>query len=84
MAHWNAGFTQKKQKQMMRDAVEKERQRKIDKPKPLYRDYYSGVSQSGLHQRRLQAEKERKFWILGGVIIGIVAIAGIFGIIWAL
>ena len=37
-----------------------------------------------LNQRRLQAEKERKFWILGGVIIGIVAIAGIFALYWAI
>ena len=80
MGYWNEGYTRKKQKEMLRNAVEQERQRKLNKPKPLYRNHYSSTrSNSYITQRK----KERQFWILGGVIIGIVFIAGMFAIIWA-
>ena len=79
--NWNANFTHKKQKEMVKNAVEEDRK---NTPKPLYRyDPYAGVSQNTLHQRRLEAEKERKFWIIGGVIIGIFSIIGILSVYWA-
>ena len=81
MANWNAGYTHKKQKQMLRDAVEQERQKSLTTtPKPLYRDSF-GTKRL---EWQIQKQKEKRFWILGGVIIGIVAIAGISAIIWVM
>ncbi|HIJ11649.1 TPA: hypothetical protein HA278_06335 [Candidatus Woesearchaeota archaeon] len=80
MGYWNEGYSRKKQKEMTRAAVEQERQKPLVKPKPLYREYYSSQRRSDWQAQR---QKEQRFWILGGVIIGIVAIAGIFAIVWA-
>ena len=81
MGYWNEDYTRKKQKQMLRDAVERERQQSpTTTPRPLYREYYSSPRSNDWIR---QKEKERRFWIFGGVIIGIVFIAGIFSIIWA-
>ena len=80
MSNWNEGYTRKKQKQMLRDAVEKERQAKLNKPKHYYGDPQYGVSSS----HRLEARRKEKFaWRVGFCIIAIISALGIYGLWWA-
>ena len=80
MSYWNQGYNRKKQ---MRDSVERQRQNSFTNPRPLHRDSHSSFGTQRLGWQS-QKQKEKRFWIIGGVIIGIVAIAGILGIIWAI
>ena len=77
MSYWNQGYNRKKQ---MRDSVERQRQKSLTTSKPLYRDSFG----TQRHEWQIQKQKEKRFWILGGVIIGFVAIMGIVGIIWVM
>ena len=82
MSYWNQGYNRKKQEQMLRNASEQERQKSLTTSRPLYREFSSfGTQRLG---RQLQKQKEKQFWIIGGVIIGIVAIVGILATIWAM
>jgi len=72
-------WTRQMNKKQLAESVEQEKLKKLIKPKPLYSNYYSSQKRSEWLKEK---EKERRFWILGGVIIGIVAIAGIWAIIW--
>lgn len=88
MTNWNEGYTYRKQKEMALKQIrvdKKAKKAKKAKMRPLYPyDPYEGVHQTTLHERRMQTEKDRQMWIIGGVIIGLVTIAGISAIAWAL
>ena len=79
--NWNEGYTQRKQKEMVEQQILQSKKQKPPASKPLYQDHYSSRrSNSYITQR----EKERRFWIFGGVLWGIVTMGGIAAVIWAL
>ena len=74
----------KEQRASVKKAIDEDRKNTPPTPKPLYGyDPYAGVGQNTLHRRRLEAEKERKFWIIGSVIIGITIIIAVGVVYWA-
>ena len=81
MSYWNQGYNQKKQKEMLREAVEKERTKEL---KPLYKEPFEFSSSSSLQRKREKIRKEKFVWTVGFVIMGIISVVGIYTIYWAM
>lgn len=80
MAYWNEQFSRKKQKEMFKKRIKKTEHKT---PYPMYEMYNAGVSASW-QGREIIRKKEKKFKIIGGIIILFVCICGFYLIHWAL
>jgi len=82
---WNQGYTQKKQKEMNRAIRESNKQikKKLKKQSNSpYRNLYSVDTTSTWSMQQEKRRKEKMLWVIGWIIIGLVAVIGISSIVW--
>jgi ABC-type antimicrobial peptide transport system permease subunit len=80
---WNQEYTQKKQKEMNK-AIRTSNKQIKKKFKKQSRSPYTNIYATSTWGAQEKRRKERLFWTIGYIIIGIVVVLGISSIIWVL
>jgi len=78
---WNQGYTQKKQKEMNK-AIKESNKHKKQSLSPYGIESWGVDTTSTLTIQQEKRRKEKMLWVIGWIIIGLVAILGISSIVW--